>query len=314
MTKRALPPRLLIKGFIRQTIPSPVLAILRRRRRGGIETLSARYCYAVWLRHLVKARDSGQSTDPRAVAELGPGASLGVGIAALLSGAERYVALDVIRHATGSANLAVFDELVDLLTQRTPIPGPDEYPEIRPSLGSLGFPSDILSDDRLQVSLAVERLGRLRELVRLEQIEYVVPWDDPAVIERGSIDLVFSQAVMEHVADLRHAYAAMYRWLKPGGLMSHQIDFRAHGTSPAWNGHWAYRRWLWRVTQGSPINRQPLSRHLAAIQEVGMSLVTVEAEQTDQGLNRDALAADWRWLTDGDLECPGVFIQAIRPT
>ncbi len=35
-------------------------------------TNSARYCYSVWLRHLVHAYKNGFSTQPTVVAELGP--------------------------------------------------------------------------------------------------------------------------------------------------------------------------------------------------------------------------------------------------
>jgi len=69
------------------------------------DTDSARYCYAVWLRHLTMSRESGLSDTPRVVAELGPGDSIGIGIAALLTGAEKYYAFDVCRYATNQRNI-----------------------------------------------------------------------------------------------------------------------------------------------------------------------------------------------------------------
>jgi len=62
----------------------------------------ARYYYSVYLRHLVIAAANGLSPDFRVVAEIGPGESLGVGMAALLSGVRRYCAFDVVKHAPTS--------------------------------------------------------------------------------------------------------------------------------------------------------------------------------------------------------------------
>src|SRR5476651_1324393 len=73
---------------------------------------SARYCYSVWMRHLVSAREKGLNTNPEAVAELGPGDSLGICLAALLSGSARCFAFDVVAHANPVRNLAIFDGLV----------------------------------------------------------------------------------------------------------------------------------------------------------------------------------------------------------
>src|SRR5689334_3926898 len=75
---------LLVPGMQRlQEIRSP----LRKRHLGTGGSSSARYCYSVWLRHLSMAARLGLNTDPKDVAELGPGHSIGVGLAALLSGA-----------------------------------------------------------------------------------------------------------------------------------------------------------------------------------------------------------------------------------
>ena len=103
---------------------------LRRLVVGGTGgTISARYCFSIWLRHLVMAARSGLNARPEVVAELGPGDSLGVGLAALLSGSDRYYAFDVIRHASNARNLEIFRELVPLFRAREPIPGADEFPD-----------------------------------------------------------------------------------------------------------------------------------------------------------------------------------------
>lgn len=301
----------LAKAIARRILPAHVLGSLRRHRSMGREAVSARYCYAVWMRHLVKT--GGLAAEATTVAELGPGASLGVGIAALLCGAERYVALDVVRQATVADNVAVFDGLVELLRARAGIPGPSEFPEVQPNVDSLQFPSQILAERRMDQSLSPSRLSRIRRQIVAGELEYVVPWGMPALGAK-SVDLIVSQAVLEHVEDLETAYAAMFNWLRPGGLMSHQIDFRNHGTSREWNGHWGYSGHVWRILRGDrAINRQPISRHLQALRNAGFSLLDADRQTRTDGLRRRDLHRDWGWLSDDDLSCAGAFVQARRP-
>src|SRR4051812_5620744 len=82
---------------------------------GGGDSHNPRYCYAVWMRHLVQARQNGYTTLPFKVVEFGPGRTLGVGILALISAAEQYYALDSIKFTNAADNLKMFDELVMLL-------------------------------------------------------------------------------------------------------------------------------------------------------------------------------------------------------
>src|SRR5262249_48006693 len=104
----------------------PGLGHMTGRMTGG--TVSARYCYSVWLRHLSMLHRSALPTSFGTLVELGPGDSIGIGLAALLSGAEHYVALDVTRYAAAALNLQIFEELVGLFREQAPIPDETEYP------------------------------------------------------------------------------------------------------------------------------------------------------------------------------------------
>src|SRR2546425_8934260 len=126
----------------------PSLDLFLIKNRGGGGTDSPRYCYSIWLRHLTMAYKNGLSTAPATVAELGPGDSVGVGLAALLTGSERYWALDVIRYTDAKRNLEIFDGLIDLVRNRASIPNDMEFAEVQPSLRSYGFPTEILTHQR----------------------------------------------------------------------------------------------------------------------------------------------------------------------
>jgi hypothetical protein len=241
-------------------------------------TASARYCYSVWLRHLVlAARIAKFSSIPKVVAELGPGDSIGIGLAALLSGAERYFALDLVRYSSLRKNLEIFDELVSMFADRLPIPDDAEFPSLYPRLDCYDFPKDLIRDEQLRMSLASERVAAIRSSIELSEAEgsmvsYKAPWNVPDVIDDGAVDYIFSQAVLEHVDDLAGVYAAMRKWLTADGIMSHQIDFKCHGKANAWNEHWTYSDFLWKIMVGRQaylLNRQPHSVHLKLIEQSG---------------------------------------------
>ena len=288
--------------------------------RGGGDSKSARYCYSVWLRHLVAAHEGGWRGQPLVVAELGPGDSLGVGLAALVSGAEAYHAFDVVQHARVDRNQAVLEELIGLFRARADIPGEAELPEVRPNLSSYAFPRHLLTDERLGRALAEARLARVRDSVARQNtpgsmIDYRTRWFDDAAIERDSIDLLFSQAVLEHVDDLPSAYRAMALWLKPNGLASNQIDFRCHNTAHLWNGHWLYSDRTWRLIRGKRaylLNRAPFSRHLELLAQNGLALAGSRTEKLVSSIARADLAPRFRGMTEDDLTTSSALIQAIR--
>lgn len=295
-------------------------------------TNKARYCYSIWLRHLVHAHRSGLDPVPPAiVAELGPGDSLGVGIAALLSGVSGYHALDAVRYASPTANLRILDELVDLFRQRADIPGDEEYPRVRPRLDSYEFPSSILSEELLSESLAPERVRAISLAVENPNgtvegndqshdgsvfLTYHAPWSDNSSPTASSVDMVLSQAVLQSIVDLRPVLWAMLKWLRPGGLMSHQIDLSAVGRAKEWNGHWRYPALLWRLMRGHRprfLSRRPHSTYLAMMADTGFRIMLDLPVRRASVLRQQDLASEFRKMTDDDLTTCSVFVQAVRP-
>ena len=309
--------RQLIKGLA--TFVPGAYSLLSRKRTGGTE--SSRYCYSVWLRHLVMAHESGLSSNPKAVAELGPGDSIGTGLAALISGAEEYYALDVVRYANSERNTKLFDELVQLFEARERIPDDSEFPRVAPTLKSYRFPSHILPADRLRVCLNRSRLKQIRASltdtdVAGSKIHYSVPWCDSHVVQRGSVDMVLSQAVLEHIDNLDLTYRTIFEWLKGGGFMSHQIHFGSHGTARQWNGHWAYSDLTWKLIRGRRpflINRVPHSQHIDLVQRRGFKVVLDKAAVSPSGIDRSALARRFRDMPQEDLVTSSAFVQASKP-
>lgn len=288
-----------------------------KRPTGGTD--SARYCYSVWLRHLVLGmRCASAGSIPKVVAELGPGDSIGIGLAALLCGAEKYFALDLVRYSDLHRNLGIFDELVPMFANRAPIPDDAEFPLLYPKLDCYDFPAHLIGEGRLRETLARGRVAAIRSSIEHCDVEgsmvfYKAPWNAPDMIDDESVDLIFSQAVLEHIDDLEGVYAAMRKWLKPGGIMTHQIDFKCHGKANAWNGHWTYTDLLWRIIVGRRsylLNRQPHSVHVNLIERCGFRILLDKTVRAASELRREQLSGRFRALSDEDLTTSGAFIVA----
>lgn len=248
--------------------------------------MSARYCYAVWLRHLVTLAHHGIER-PGEVAELGPGRSLGVGMAAVLSGTHRYTGLDAFR--LRERDTAIATELTDLYAASTDIPGDAEFPQMQPQLPSYVYPSELIAFDPARVRWP-------------EAIAYHAPW--MTVAPRGTADLAISQATMLVVDQPARAYARLADWLRPGGVMSHALNFSSVGLTEDWAAHWTLGRDEWRAKEGDVpyrYNRLPHSAHLALIRAAGCDIVADITEPTPSHVTRRDLHRDFADLTDDDL-------------
>ncbi|MGE4013480.1 MAG: hypothetical protein AB7G15_15235, partial [Alphaproteobacteria bacterium] len=144
-------------------------------------------------------------------------------------------------------------------------------------------------------------------------VKYAAPWFDAARVKLKSVDWIFSQAVMEHIDDLPGTFRACRQWLTDSGTMSHQIDYKSHGTAPAWNGHWLYSPLAWRCVRGARlylVNRQPHSAYLRALNDAGFRVVIEKRVTRDDGIARAQLPKPYCALPDEDLVTAGAFLAA----
>ena len=146
----------IIKGILTYV---PVLNAWRQSHATSGGTDSSRYCYSVWLRHLTMLYRYGFKITGARIGELGPGDSIGIGLAALLSGANQYVGLDIVPFSAKADLETIFEELVQLYFRKEPIPDHNEFPRVRPRLDSYEFPNHLIDWDNFS-SRAGERSVR----------------------------------------------------------------------------------------------------------------------------------------------------------
>lgn len=318
-----------MKMLLKEARIKPIIFSFLRRSRliskllplttGGSD--NSRYCYSVWLRHLVQLNEQGSGFVPENVAELGPGDSLGVGIAALLSGARQYIALDVTQFWNPQRNVKILNELIQLFKTREPIPDTKEFPLITPTLKDYSFPSEILTEELLNKTLNPTRIEILSkeisspELNSNSMVRCAIPWYEQNIISHNSVDLIISQAVLEHVDDLENTYAAMNIWLKKDGVMSHSIDFKSHGFTRHWNGHWTLSAREWKILRGGriyAINRAPLSEHRRLLRSNGFEVLHQEILSLPNSFKKNVFHKDFRHFNDKDFSVSELFVIAKK--
>ncbi len=275
---------------------------------------SARYCYAVWMRHLILAQKAGALEKvPETVAELGPGRSLGAGLAALLCGAKHYYGLDIANYTEFADNVAVLDELTELFAERG-IVADEEFPDMRPLMGNWEFPEFLGDVSRFSLPKRIEEIKKDLSLGGGEFVKYFVPWN--AANADWHADMIFSQAVLEHVDDAANAYRVMFERLNPGGVITHQIDYRSHGTADTWDGHRGYPPFLWSVIRGRKpylINRLSHSQHTELIRRAGFKILTEIPVLEKSAITTRRYASDFQKLPQEDSTISGAFICAVKP-
>jgi len=283
---------------------APGLYRPEKRKTGG--SVSARYCYSVFLRHLCLLHSCGLPTRYDSIGELGPGDTIGISLMGLLLGARRIEALDVVRYANNTRNARILTDLIALLRERAPIPDEREFPEVYPRLPDYGFPS-FLDEAGGSAATDSRRLEAIEAALRGERseigIHYYVPWQECWARASPGVALVISQAALEHVEDIEAVHRSLAAGLRIGGLVSHVIDFKSHDMTAHWDGHLQYGNLTWRLVKGRRpylLNRRSPTDHLCAMQASGFEIVRTWRAIVPPTLTRSVLPPRFRSWSDED--------------
>ena len=187
------------------------------------------------------------------VLEVGPGDSLGTGLLCISRGAASYCAVD--RFAVGmdfDFERQVFGKLFEAMNSEQQ----ENCTEIIDHLKTHGT--------------FLENQIEYRNNLPIEKA--------PNIPGFGLFDVIFSNAVLEHVADLPGTIRAFSKLLSPKGVMQHDVDLRSHQTYEKHPLQFLeYPQWLWRLMSshnGEP-NRIRVPQYLELLEENGISPVEI---------------------------------------
>ena len=315
--QKDIPYKQLIRGII-SYIPFNRHIYKRYVGDSSYSSSNPRFCYSFWLRILVTLHNKNLQNQIVNVAEIGNSSSIGVGLMALLTGVKTYSSLEVERYDLIQKSLEMFEELVSLIKNKEDIPDDKEYPRINLRIDSYKFPNEILTDEKMQELLSESRLNQIRYAIQNlhrndnnDIIRYYVHWEDSLESIKGSFDLIFSRAVLEHIADYPGAYNSLKSCLTPQGVMIHDIEYHHHGIGPYWNSHWSYPTFLWNLIRGKRpyiTNRSNHTQHLDTLKEVGFEILSEDRQLRESVLDRKSLANKFRNISDQDFQSYGGWI------
>ncbi len=251
------------------------------------EMMDPAYAVTVFDRHY---RAAGSPAPGFAFLELGPGDSLASAVIGKAYGASRCWLVDAGAYA--ARDMDVYRRLVNYLTRSRP-------------------------DVDLE---AVRNATDIPALLTTCNADYFE--DGLAGLARvpdAACDLLFSQAVLEHVprGEFAATLAQIRRILKSGGISGHQVDFRDHlggglnnlrFSEALWEAPWFARR------SGFYTNRLALSQMTARVRAAGFAVEVMQSSRRDHpALSRAQLAREFRHLSDDDLAVWEAFL-VFRPS
>jgi hypothetical protein len=297
-----------VKGALSFVVP--------RFRNPHVEmgTANVDFAYSQFLRFVIlTAKTQAWTRFPKVVAEIGPGSSFAFGICALLVGAQRYYALDVIEQTSLARNVAILDDLVTRFRARTPVPNSGWNARIFPFVDSTDFPEALFPD--LDETLSESRIAQIRASLSApgtgDMIRSYAPWTEHEQGVDQLPDWIVSNSVMEHIDALDHAYQSFKRWSAPATVMSHLIDYSSHGIAPQWNGHWAASAFSWAITRGRRhylINRVPHSEHLRLHTASGFRILLEEKLRRVDGFIREEFSSPFSEMSQEDASTHLAFL------
>ncbi len=155
----------------------------------------------LWKRHATQ-RFSEFALQDKVVVEVGPGADLGIATILLSLGVRKYYAFDV-HDLVANVQSEFYENLVERIASEHGLAEEEK-------------------EGLIQAAVEYSRTGDGRiNYVCKEPIDF-------SELEDGEVDIVFSQAALEHLGDTRTTLGALSGKCKSGALFVAEVDLKAH--------------------------------------------------------------------------------------
>lgn len=244
----------------------------------------AGYAVGVFDRHVDGAGLRGHLKG-KTILELGPGDSIATAIIAAAHGA-RAVLVDTGRYARGSVDVNI---------------------ELARNLRVQGLsPPDLDGCRTLQEVLAATGAHY-----------YTDGLDSLKALSGGSVDFVYSHAVLEHVrkAEFLATQRECARVLRSGGICSHRVDLRDHLGGGLDNLRFPEGVWEsdFFVRSGFYTNRIRFGRMLELFEDAGFSVEVGAVDRWEElPIARSKLNAEFRDVPDSDLRVSAFDVKLLH--
>ena len=248
--------------------------------------------FAKYCRHITK-NDINTALKDKTIVELGPGDTIATGLFFLAYGAARVVCFDRFKLVLNSQkNTLIAHQILSIL----------------PEQQRIRLQSIISFDERKYLS------------VDTKHFQYLHNRNENIPLENKSVDIIASNAVLEHVQDVEALFANMYRILKPGGIMVHAADLKSHDLHHITALDFlAVSDWLWRLMtfyRGAP-NRKRWSyyKNLLDAHDFQLTFLKITSTVPAESILKLRLKhpQQAKQFSDEDLSCGGFLFAALKP-
>lgn len=261
-------------------IPGVTYILDKKKEKSRHSGSQAEFCYALWLSILRHFEESDIQPNVGSVGEIGTGGSLGVGICALLTGSQRFYALEIDQSFDKKLNLNILNDLVILFRNRSKIP--DKFKQLNIKANNLDFPDNLVEPMFLNSDLIAEIRNEIENGFSIQKrIVIVKNWESQTSL---ALDFIYSRAVMEHVANPGKVYSGASNHLSTDSFMLHDIEFHSHGITKQIDGQHQIHPILWKIIFGKRpfyLNRWKLNDHLLAISQNGFEIISTKMNYFD---------------------------------